>query len=144
MLCNCHVTLKTQFNLHFGGKQKSIELPIFMITHVSDVRELLCAVETTDHYMLHLFIFLGETVESLKQHKEDLNTGKKSASQVDDVKDSGDEEKENTKDKENEPRDEQDLVFVQDVGFTVKINAPGVEQFDIQVSIISSIFLFIP
>lgn len=76
----------------------------------------------------------GETVESLKQHKEDLNTGKKSASQVDDVKDSGDEEKENTKDKENEPRDEQDLVFVQDVGFTVKINAPGVEQFDIQVS----------
>ena len=75
--------------------------------------------------------YLGD-VESLKQHKEELNTGKKTASQIEE--DDNSEDKENTKDKESEPRDEQDLVFVQDVGFTVKINAPGVEQFDIQVS----------
>ena len=83
-------------------------------------------------------------MESLKQHKEEMNTGKKSVSQNDDGNNSAGEDKDNAKDKESEPRDEQDLVFVQDVGFTVKINAPGVEQFDIQVSIISSIFLFIP
>lgn len=76
----------------------------------------------------------GENVESLKQHKEEMNTGKKSVSQNDDGNSSAGEDKENAKDKESEPRDEQDLVFVQDVGFTVKINAPGVEQFDIQVS----------
>lgn len=30
-------------------------------------------------------------------------------------------------------KDQQDVVFIQDVGFTVKIVAPNVEPFDIQV-----------
>ena len=34
-----------------------------------------------------------------------------------------------------EKREDQDVVFVQDVGFTVKITAPGVEPFDILVSL---------
>ena len=44
---------------------------------------------------------------------------------------SSSDEKENMKDLDE--KKDQDLVFVQDVGFTVKITAPGVEQFDIQV-----------
>lgn len=35
--------------------------------------------------------------------------------------------------KQDEKKEEQDVVFVQDVGFTIKITAPGVEPFDIQV-----------
>ena len=77
---------------------------------------------------------LAEDFESLKQHKEDLNTGKKIASQTGNEGCCVGEDNENAKGKDDEQRDEQDLVFVQDVGFTVKINAPGVEQFDIQVS----------
>ena len=49
--------------------------------------------------------------------------------------DDGAEERENEKEKEGDKKDEQDVVFVQDVGFTVKITAPGVEPFDIQVRI---------
>ena len=39
-----------------------------------------------------------------------------------------------TENKDAEKKDDQDVVFVQDVGFTVKIIAPNLEPFDIQVS----------
>lgn len=38
--------------------------------------------------------------------------------------------------KSGEKRDEQDVVFIQDVGFNVKIQSPGTEVFEIQVRII--------
>ena len=44
-------------------------------------------------------------------------------------------EKDSNKEKEDEKKEDQDVVFVQDVGFTIKIMAPGVEPFDIQVII---------
>ena len=39
-----------------------------------------------------------------------------------------------TENKDAEKKDDQDVVFVQDVGFTVKIIAPNLEPFDIQVN----------
>lgn len=36
---------------------------------------------------------------------------------------------------ENDKKDEPEVVFIQDMGFTVKIVSPGTESFDIQVSI---------
>lgn len=41
--------------------------------------------------------------------------------------------RESVEEKEDEKKEEQDVVFVQDVGFTIKITAPGVEPFEIQV-----------
>lgn len=35
--------------------------------------------------------------------------------------------------KEKEKKDDQEVVFIQDMGFTVKIISPGTEPFDIQV-----------
>lgn len=44
-------------------------------------------------------------------------------------------EVEATKEKEKEDKkDDQEIVLIQDLGFTVKIMSPGTEQFDIQVS----------
>ena len=40
----------------------------------------------------------------------------------------------NVTENKDEKKDDQDVVFVQDVGFTVKIIAPNLEPFDIQVS----------
>ncbi len=71
----------------------------------------------------------GKCKEISKQHKEDQNAGKKGSS-------TNGEKGLNTEaveEKEDEKKDEQDVVFVQDVGFTIKIMAPGVEPFDIQV-----------
>lgn len=36
--------------------------------------------------------------------------------------------------KSGEKKEDQDVFFIQDVGFTVKIQSPGVEMFDIQVT----------
>ena len=41
----------------------------------------------------------------------------------------------NVTENKDEKKDDQDVVFVQDVGFTVKIIAPNLEPFDIQVSL---------
>ena len=40
----------------------------------------------------------------------------------------------NVTENKDEKKDDQDVVFVQDVGFTVKIIAPNLEPFDVQVS----------
>lgn len=45
-----------------------------------------------------------------------------------------DEEAEGDKDKDKESTTEQEVVFIQDMGFTVKIVSPGADPFDIQVS----------
>lgn len=74
----------------------------------------------------------GKSKEISKQHKEDQNAGKKGSS-VNGEKDLN-LNIESAEEKEDEKKDEQDVVFVQDVGFTIKITAPGVEPFDIQVS----------
>jgi len=47
-----------------------------------------------------------------------------------DKEEDGDENKENC----NTCKNDQEVVFIQDLGFTVKVAAPGVEPFDIQVS----------
>lgn len=67
----------------------------------------------------------------MKQHKEDQNAGKKGCSTVNEK--GSNSTKESVEEKEDERKEEQDVVFVQDVGFTIKITAPGVEPFDIQV-----------
>lgn len=43
--------------------------------------------------------------------------------------------KEKEKDGEKEKKDDQEILFIQDMGFTVKIVSPGTEAFDIQVRI---------
>ena len=50
-----------------------------------------------------------------------------------------------TEDEANAASDkDQDVVFIQDIGFTVKVVAPSVEAFEIQVTDISQIgFLFL-
>lgn len=48
-------------------------------------------------------------------------------------------EVEATKEKEKEKKDEQEVVFIQDLGFTVKITIPGTESFDIQVCVTQGI-----
>lgn len=77
-------------------------------------------------------------MKASKQHKEDQNAEKKSSENSA----SGDEgsstnssldHKESNKETEEEKKEDPDVVFVQDVGFTIKIMAPGVEPFDIQV-----------
>lgn len=76
--------------------------------------------------------------EVTKQIKEDHNVEKKSSNKSDESdslnsSESSSEGQDAPKEKEDEKRDDQDVVFVQDVGFTIKITAPGVEPFDIQV-----------
>lgn len=51
-----------------------------------------------------------------------------------DHKNSDKNEKETNADKEKDATNEQEVVFIQDMGFTVKIISPGSEPFDIQVS----------
>lgn len=77
--------------------------------------------------------------EVTKQIKEDHNDEKKSSNKSDESdslnsSETSAEGQDAAKEKEDEKKDDQDVVFVQDVGFTIKITAPGVEPFDIQVS----------
>ena len=82
--------------------------------------------------------FSAKNGEVTKQIKEEHNVEKKSSSKSDESdslnsSESSAEGQDTAKDKEDEKKDDQDVVFVQDVGFTIKITAPGVEPFDIQV-----------
>jgi protein TIF31 len=82
---------------------------------------------------IYLFcLFSGKGVEKSKQHKEDHNAGKK-GSIINGEKDVN-LNTESVEEKEDEKKEDQYVVFVQDVGFTIKITAPGVEPFDIQVN----------
>lgn len=51
-----------------------------------------------------------------------------------DNKNDGNEKEADVADKEKDPSNEQEVVFIQDMGFTVKIVSPGSDPFDIQVS----------
>ena len=42
-----------------------------------------------------------------------------------------------------EKKEEAEVVFIQDMGFTVKIISPGTESFDIQVSLIKLLLLIV-
>ena len=64
-------------------------------------------------------------VEATKEGEKEKNKDKES-------KDENTSEGE--KDKDKESGNEQEVVFIQDMGFTVKIVSPGAEPFDIQVS----------
>lgn len=75
--------------------------------------------------------------------EENNNAGEKKGKEVNGVhkgkkskKNSGSEEAVEGADGEEEAtkKDEQEVVFIQDMGFTVKIVSPGIEAFDIQVS----------
>ena len=93
------------------------------------------------------FSTADKSVEASKKHKDDQNVVKKST----DITGSGDEsssthssldDKESNKEKEDDKKEDQDVVFVQDVGFTIKIMAPGVEPFDIQVKHPTAVEIF--
>ena len=90
-----------------------------------------CTIHSFEKISPKLFHVVGKVKEISKQHKEDQNAGKKGSS-INGEKGLNTESDE----KEDEKKDEQDVVFVQDVGFTIKITAPGVEPFDIQVLLI--------
>ena len=65
---------------------------------------------------------------SAKDKEEEIEKGAM------DKKEKEEESKEdNSENSKDEKKDDQDVVFVQDVGFTVKIIAPNLEPFDIQV-----------
>ena len=65
---------------------------------------------------------------SAKDKEEEIEKGAM------DKKEKEEESKEdNSESSKDEKKDDQDVVFVQDVGFTVKIIAPNLEPFDIQV-----------
>lgn len=49
-------------------------------------------------------------------------------------KQNGKSEKEGESDKDKDAANDQEVVFIQDMGFTVRIVSPGAEPFDIQVS----------
>lgn len=62
------------------------------------------------------------TKEGEKEKDEDNKNNDKNEKETD------------TADKEKDTPNEQEIVFIQDMGFTVKIVSPGSEPFDIQVS----------
>ena len=72
-------------------------------------------------------------MDSLKQQKEDDNSEKKVILEGDGEKQVTETDETSQTEKDNSKKEDQDVVFVQDVGFTVKITAPGVEPLDIQV-----------
>lgn len=66
-----------------------------------------------------------------KGEVEATKEGEKEKSQDNDSKD---DKNEKQGEKEKDGNNEQEVVFIQDMGFTVKIVSPGNEPFDIQVS----------
>lgn len=62
--------------------------------------------------------------------------GNTSGTQSESVLEKGEVEatKEGEKEKDKDGGNDQEVVFIQDMGFTVKIVSPGTEPFDIQVS----------
>lgn len=48
---------------------------------------------------------------------------------------------ENEKDESEENKNKDEVVFIQDIGFSVKIVSPGAEPFDIQVCYFINIFI---
>ena len=88
------------------------------------------------------------TVPVEKQNEEESGSSSSSINSLENVLEKGEVEatkecekekndnnnKDNETDKEKETNGEQEVVFIQDMGFTVKIVSPGAEPFDIQVS----------
>lgn len=68
-----------------------------------------------------------------KGEVEATKEGEKEKIDKDDAK-SEKNEKENESNKDKDKDTDQEVVFIQDMGFTVKIVSPGSEPFDIQVS----------
>lgn len=65
-------------------------------------------------------------VEATKEGEKEKNEDNKSSDK--------NEKEASATDKEKDASNEQEVVFIQDLGFTVKIVSPGSEPFDIQVS----------
>ncbi|KAM0726533.1 Clustered mitochondria protein-like protein [Formica fusca] len=66
--------------------------------------------------------------------KGEVEATKESEKEKDNKNNDGNEKEADVADKEKDPANEQEVVFIQDMGFTVKIVSPGSEPFDIQVS----------
>lgn len=66
--------------------------------------------------------------------KGEVEATKESEKEKDNKNNDGNEKEADVADKEKDPSNEQEVVFIQDMGFTVKIVSPGSEPFDIQVS----------
>lgn len=66
--------------------------------------------------------------------KGEVEATKESEKEKDNKNNDGNEKEVDVADKEKDPANEQEVVFIQDMGFTVKIVSPGSEPFDIQVS----------
>ncbi|XP_029163383.1 clustered mitochondria protein homolog isoform X2 [Nylanderia fulva] len=66
--------------------------------------------------------------------KGEVEATKESEKEKDNKDNDGNEKEADVADKEKDPSNEQEVVFIQDMGFTVKIVSPGSDPFDIQVS----------
>ena len=74
---------------------------------------------------------MSSAVENVLE-KGEVEATKEGEKEKDKIK--GKSEKEGEGDKDKDSTNEQEVVFIQDMGFTVKIVSPGAEPFDIQVS----------
>ena len=72
------------------------------------------------------------TVNEVEENVEKGAMEKTEKEQNSDKKENTSDESESNSKKDEKP--DQDVVFVQDVGFTVKIVSPNLEPFDVQVS----------
>lgn len=75
----------------------------------------------------------SSTAENVVE-KGEVEATKESEKEKDNKNNDGNEKETDVADKEKDPANEQEVVFIQDMGFTVKIVSPGSEPFDIQVS----------
>jgi len=75
----------------------------------------------------------SSTAENVVE-KGEVEATKESEKEKDNKNNDGNEKEADVADKEKDPANEQEVVFIQDMGFTVKIVSPGSEPFDIQVS----------
>lgn len=74
-------------------------------------------------------------VEATKEGEKEKDEDNKNSDKNEKEADASDKEKDtDATDKEKDASNEQEVVFIQDMGFTVKIVSPGSEPFDIQVS----------
>lgn len=74
--------------------------------------------------------------------KGEVEATKESEKEKDNKNNDGNEKETDVVDKEKDPANEQEVVFIQDMGFTVKIVSPGSEPFDIQVSSMELVQVF--
>ena len=82
-------------------------------------------------------------VEDLKKDQDEVaavTEEEKGAVEDKENKEASSDNKKDDEEKEDKKKDDNDVVFIQDTGFTVKIVAPNLEPFDIQARTFNTVF----